>query len=88
MPESLRLAAYHPSAVISDTHHWTILKSFDSVDDIAEFYAAELNRRGWQTTSAMITETGATIVAQRGPHGATISIANTGSGSAITITSY
>jgi hypothetical protein len=88
MPQSLRLAAYHPSAVISDTHHWTILKSFDLVDDIAEFYTRELSRRGWKTTSAVITEAGATIVAQRGAHGATISIANTGSGRAITIASY
>jgi hypothetical protein len=82
------LAAYRPSEVISDTRHWTILKSSDQVSDIAPFYTAELNRRGWRTTSATITATDATIVAQWGPHGATISIRDTGSGTAITIASY
>jgi hypothetical protein len=88
MLDYFRLAAYQPSIVISDSRHWTVLRSPDPVCDITGFYAAELSRCGWKTTSNVATALGATVVARLGPHGATISINDTGSGTAITIASY
>jgi hypothetical protein len=88
MLNSLRLAAYEPSTLISDSRHWTLLRSPDPVNDVTGFYANELRRCGWRTTSSVVTTRGATVVARLGPHGATISINDTGSGTAITIASY
>jgi len=64
------------------------LRSPDSVGDITGFYSGELTRCGWQTTSRVETAVAVTVVARLGPHGATISINATGSGTAITITCY
>jgi hypothetical protein len=85
---SLALATYEPATLISDSRHWTLLQSPDSVRDISGFYAAELTRCGWRITSSVVTVAAARVVARLGPHGATISIDDTGTGTAITITSY
>jgi hypothetical protein len=88
MLDAFRLATYDPSTVISDSRHWTVLRSPDPVSDITDFYTAELRRCGWQTTSSLVTAITATIVARLGPHGATIKINDTGSDTAIAIASY
>jgi hypothetical protein len=79
---------YEPAAVIGDSRHLTLLHSPDSVRDIYEFYAAALERDGWIVTTELISGASATLVARRGPHGATISIINTGTGTAVSIGSY
>jgi hypothetical protein len=88
MLDSFRLPAYEPSTLITDSRHWTVLRSPAVVGDIAGFYATELTRCGWQITSSVETGIAATVVARLGPHGATISINHTGSGTAITIACY
>jgi hypothetical protein len=88
MLDSFRLAAYEPCTVITDSRHWTVLRSPHSVGDIACFYAAELTRCGWQISSSVETAIASTVVARLGPHGATISINATASGTAITIACY
>jgi hypothetical protein len=82
-----RLAAYEPSELISASRYWTVLQSPDSVKEISDFYTAELSRCGWTTTSSVVTGKGAMVVGRRGPHGATISINDVGSRTAITIAS-
>jgi hypothetical protein len=87
-PVGRPLAIYQPSRVIGDSRHLTLLHSPDSVRDIYDFYTAELERNGWITTSQVISGASATLVARRGPHGATISINHTGTGTAVSIGSY
>jgi hypothetical protein len=86
--EPCQLGAYEPSEVVSESRHWTVLRSPDPVRSISCFYEAELRRRGWQARSSVVSARGATVVARRGPHGATISINDTGAGTAITIATY
>jgi hypothetical protein len=74
--------------LISDSRYWTLLRSPDPVSHVAAFYADELRRCGWRTTSSVVTTSGATVVARLGPHGATISINDTGSGTAIMIAGF
>jgi len=79
---------YEPSEVIGRTRYLTLLSSTDPVRDLADFYAAELRRADWITTSNVVSERSATLVAHHGPHGATISINDTGTGTAVSIGSY
>jgi hypothetical protein len=88
MLDSFRLARYEPPTVITDSRHWTVLRSPASVGDVTGFYAAELTRCGWQITSSVETGIAATVVARPGPHGATISINHIGPSTAITIACY
>lgn len=81
-------AIYQPSKVIGRSRYLTLLSSPDSVHELAAFYATELERAGWITTSHVVTGGNATLVAHHGPHGATISISDTGTGTAISIGSY
>ena len=74
--------------MVSESRHWTVLGSADPVRPISCFYEAELRRRGWQARSSVVSARGATVVARRGPPGATISTIDTGSGTAITIATY
>jgi hypothetical protein len=83
-----RFAAYEPSQVISESQHWTVLRSPDPVSSISGFYEAELSRCGWEATSSVLSPRGATVVAHHGPHGATISINDVGAGTTIMIASY
>jgi hypothetical protein len=87
-PVGRSLAIYEPAQVIGDSRHLTLLHSPDSVRDIYDFYAAELQRGGWDTASHEIGATSATLVAHRGAHGTTISINHTGTGTAVSIGSY
>jgi hypothetical protein len=82
------LAIYEPAQVIGHSRHLTLLYSPDSVRDLYDFYAAELVRAGWITTSHVISGPSATLVARHGPRGATISINDTGIGTAVSIGSY
>jgi hypothetical protein len=82
------LAIYEPSRVIGRSRHLTLLSSPDSVREIYDFYATELECAGWITTSQLVSDRSATLVARHGPHGATISINHTGTGTAISIGSY
>jgi len=81
-------AIYQPSETIGRSRYLTVLRSPDSVRELADFYATELDRGGWRTTHRIVTAASATLVARRGPHGATISINDTGMGSAVSIGSY
>jgi hypothetical protein len=82
------LAIYKPAEVIGASRHLTLLHSPDSVRDIYDFYTAELERASWITTSHVISRASAALVARREPHGATISINDIGTGTAISIGSY
>ncbi|HTX09125.1 MAG TPA: hypothetical protein VME22_10975 [Solirubrobacteraceae bacterium] len=79
------LAIYEPSRVIGRSRYLTVLSSPDSVRDVCDFYAAELKRGDWVTTSRVVSGASATLVARRGPHGTTISINDTGTGTAVSI---
>ena len=81
-------AVYQPSKLIGRSRYLTVLSSPDSVRELADFYAAELDRGGWITTHRVVTAASATLVARHGPHGATVSINHTGTGSAVSIGSY
>jgi hypothetical protein len=83
-----RLAAYEPSEVITDSRYWTVLRSPDPVEAVSRFYALELSRRGWRTTSEAVSGRGATLVARLGPHGTTISINDVGANTSIMISAY
>ncbi len=63
----------------------TVLGSPDSLRDIYDFYAGELERAGRIATSNLVSEASATIVARHGPYGITISINETGMGTAVSI---
>jgi hypothetical protein len=52
------------------------------------FYAAELERAGWVMNSNLVSEASARLVARYGPHGITISINDTGTGTAVSIGGY
>jgi hypothetical protein len=81
-------AIYQPSKTLGRSRHLTVLASPDSVRELADFYAAELDRGGWITTCRVVTAASATLVARHGPHGATISISDTGTRCAVSIGSY
>jgi hypothetical protein len=81
-------AIYEPSKVIGRSRYLTTLSSPDSVRELADFYAAELERESWVTTSHVVSDMSATLVAHHGPHSATISINDTGTGTAVSIGSY
>jgi hypothetical protein len=81
-------AIYEPSTTIGRSRHLTLLHSPDPVRDIYTFYTAELERAGWITTTHAVSHRTATIVAHHGPHGATIAITDTGTGTAVSIGSY
>ena len=53
--------------------------------DIYDFYAGELERAGRIATSNLVSEASATIVARHGPYGITISINETGMGTAVSM---
>ncbi|HYB31715.1 MAG TPA: hypothetical protein VEF89_34350 [Solirubrobacteraceae bacterium] len=74
--------------MIGTSRYLTVLSSPDSVRELADFYAAELDRGGWLTTYRVATAASAMLVARHGPHAATISINDTGTGSAVSIGSY
>jgi hypothetical protein len=82
------LAIYQPAEVIGHSRHLTLLRSRDSVGEVTAFYAFELRRRGWLTTSQVIGGASAMLVARHGAHGATISINHAGTGTAVAIASY
>ena len=81
-------AIYQPSKVIGRSRYLTLLSSPDSVRDLYDFYAGELERGGWITTSGIVSDRSAALVAHHGPHGATVSINDTGTGTAVSIGSY
>jgi len=81
-------AIYQPSKTLGRSRHLTVLSSPASVRELADFYAAELARGGWITTYCVVNAASATLVARHGPHGATVSISHTGTGSAVSIGSY
>ena len=81
-------AIYEPSRVVGRSCYLTVLSSPDSLRDIYDFYAAELERAGWITTSNLVCAASATLVARHGPHGITISINDAGTGTAVSIGSY
>jgi hypothetical protein len=81
-------AIYEPSSLVGRSCYLTVLSSPDSLRDIQDFDAAELGRAGWITTSDLVSEASATLVARHGPCGSTISINDTGTGTAVSIGSY
>jgi hypothetical protein len=81
-------AIYQPSRVIGRSRYLTLLSSPDSVRGLYGFYAGELERGGWITTSRIVSDRSAALVAHHGPHGATTSINDTGTGTAVSIGSY
>jgi hypothetical protein len=82
------LAIYQPSKLIGDSRYCTVLHTADSLGDVTAFYASELHRRGWLTTSHVTGRTSVMLVARHGAHSATISINHTGTGTAVAIASY
>jgi hypothetical protein len=74
--------------VIGRSRYLTMLRSPDSVRELADFYASELVRAGWVRATHVVSHRSATLVAHHGPHGATISINNTGTSTAVSIGSY
>lgn len=76
---------HEPSNVVGRSCYLTVLSSSDSLRDIYDFYAAELERAGRITTSHLVSEASATLVARHGPHSITISINKPVTGAAVSI---
>jgi hypothetical protein len=84
----LAAGVYEPSSVVGRSCDLTVPSSPDSLRDVYDFYAAELEPAGWITTSNLVGEASATLVARHGPHGITISINDAGAGTTVSIGSY
>lgn len=82
------LATYKPSSVESDSGGTQTITSPDPVSKLSDFYAAELEKGGWNIVSKSVTGSSANYTATRGGEGVSISVYTAGSGSGATISVY
>ncbi len=79
---------YEPSTVRSQTASAATLTSPDSVTKVSDYYVNVADTRGWTTVSKSLTPHSGNLTIKKSGQGATISVAPTGSGSLITISTY
>lgn len=79
---------YQPSTVRSQTGTTVLLNSPDPVTKVSDYYVGVANSGGWTTVSKSITPHNGNLTIKRSGQGATISVAPSGSGSVITISTY
>lgn len=79
---------YQPSTVRGQTDTTAVLTSPDPVTKVSDYYLNIVNTGGWTTVSKSITQYNGNLTIKKSGQGATISIAPSGSGSVITITTY
>jgi hypothetical protein len=79
---------YQPSTVTSHTGDSAVLTSPDPVTKVNDYYLKLVDTDGWTTVSKSISPHNGNLTIKKSGQGATISIAPSGSGSAITISTY
>ncbi|MBO0875400.1 MAG: hypothetical protein J2P19_18625 [Pseudonocardia sp.] len=79
---------YQPSTVRSQTEATVVLSSPDPVTKVSDYYVNMVNSGGWTTVAKSITLYSGNLTIKKSGQGATISVAPSGSGSVITISTY
>jgi len=79
---------YQPSTVHSKTDTSATLTSPDPVTKVSDYYVKVLDTDGWMTVSKSITPHSGNLTVKKSGQGATISVAPSGSGSLISISTY
>ena len=79
---------YQPSTIRSQTSDSAVLTSPDSVTKVSDYYVSVVDTGGWTTVSKSITAYSGNLTIKKSGQGATISVAPSGSGSVISISTY
>jgi hypothetical protein len=79
---------YQPSTIRGQTSTTVVLNSPDPVTKVSDYYVNVVNSGGWTTVSKSITPYSGNLTIKKSGQGATISVAPSGSGSVITISTY
>jgi hypothetical protein len=79
---------YRPSTVRSNTGTSAILTSPDPVTKVNDYYISAMNAGGWTTVSKSTSRYHGHLTVKRSGQGGTISVAPSGSGTLITISTY
>lgn len=79
---------YKPSTVQSQTADSAVLTTPDHVTMVSNFYVNMVQTEGWTTLSKTITPHSGNLTIKKSGQGASISVAPSGSGSVISISTY
>jgi len=79
---------YRPSTVQSNTGNSATLSSPDPVTKVTDYYTGVVNNGGWTTVSKSTSAYHGHFTIKKSGQGATISVAPSGSGSLISISTY
>jgi hypothetical protein len=79
---------YRPSTVRSKTETSATLTSADPVTKVTDYYVSAVNAGGWTTVSKSTSAYHGNLTIKKAGQGATISVAPSGSGSLVTISTY
>jgi hypothetical protein len=79
---------YHPSTVRSKTDTTATLTSPDSVTKVTDYYVSVINSGGWDTVAKSVTQFSGNLTVKKSGTGAHISVAPSGSGSLVSISTY
>jgi hypothetical protein len=79
---------YQPSTTRTRTASSATLTSPDSVTKVSDYYVGVVHKDGWTTVSKSMTAYHGHLTIKKSGLGATISVAPSGSGSLITISTY
>jgi hypothetical protein len=79
---------YQPSTVRSHVGDSATLTSPDSVTKVSDFYVNVADKAGWTIQSKSVSPFNGNLTIKKSDRGATISVAPSGAGSLITISTY
>ncbi len=79
---------YQPSSTVSQTGSSAVLTSPDPVTKVTAYYVNVADTGGWTTVSRSITSYSGNLTIKKPGQGATISVAPSGAGSVISISTY
>ncbi|MFZ2174082.1 MAG: hypothetical protein WAW17_08630 [Rhodococcus sp. (in: high G+C Gram-positive bacteria)] len=79
---------YQPSSLVSQAIGSTVLTSADPIEKISDFYVDAVEKGGWETVSKSVTRYSTNLTVKKSGQGASISIAPSGEGTVISISTY